>query len=66
MIKFKRFFKASFPRGFSSFKSNRKLIELAKTFEKYDINSYFLPNNDEHNVFPFEKPNLSSFFHLKE
>lgn len=35
---------------FGSFNSQEKLIKIRGNFEKYDINSYFLPNNDEHHV----------------
>lgn len=37
-------------KAFGSFNSYEKLKKIRGSFEKYDINSYFLPNNDEHHV----------------
>lgn len=36
--------------NFSNFKTHKKLIQLVESFKKFDIDSYFIPNNDQHNV----------------
>lgn len=41
---------AKLQKCFGSFNSHEKLIKIRGNFEKYDINSYFLSNNDEHHV----------------
>ena len=45
-----RFLPCNGKRYFSIFNTNNKLIKLVNSFKKFDIDSYFLPHNDQHNV----------------